>query len=330
MTGHRNSIAVRDTWQEVDAHLSSLNRLAASAHENIEKTRRDKTASRVVDFGQFEARARQIALLRHLEVELEQIRSRVAKYSNAAEALHQKELRDMQTYIETAENLRNSGEKSSAPSGKDSGTSSGAWNSRESTVKALGLNSTPAKNIPLSVARMPRTAKIVLAQGIELEAIMVPPTLKSAQAIYAAIKSPELYYIPRWNHFAIRVGAVVFHGNIGRLYAGRGGAKKTPKRVKECRSRDRCPSLSGKAPCDYYHNPAVAPGSKDIRNFIATSWLYVPAARRYGARCGARHLGSRDSLQNDLSQISAADARRYLEQTAHDILCSLLLEKYVL
>jgi hypothetical protein len=67
-----------------------------------------------------------------------------------------------------------------------------------------------------------------------------------------------------------------------------------------------------------------------VRNYIADSWVYAPVTTRYSARYGSRRIGSRDSLRGDLQEISASDARRHVAQTAHDILCSIILAKYVL
>jgi len=182
----------------------------------------------------------------------------------------------------------------------------------------------------------PERRKIFLADRVSLDATIVPETAKTPRDVFAAVTTPELYYIPRWDHFAVRVGAVVFHGNVGHIYPASRG-QRAPERVKECRRRGACPSLQGGAPCSYYHDPveAYADGGairqpQDVRNFIADSWVYSPATPRYGARYGSRRIGSRDALTSDLQEISAADARRFFAQTAHDILCSIVLAKYVL
>jgi hypothetical protein len=175
--------------------------------------------------------------------------------------------------------------------------------------------------------------KIVLDDRVSLDAVIIPGALKDPREILAAVSTPELYYIPAWDHFAVRCGAVVFHGNVGKIYpTDTGRAQRAPERVKECRHRGQCPSLKGGkgASCAYYHDPEECPGSRDVRNYIADSWVYAPVTTRYSARYGSRRIGSRDSLRGDLQEISASDARRHVAQTAHDILCSIILAKYVL
>jgi hypothetical protein len=174
--------------------------------------------------------------------------------------------------------------------------------------------------------------KIVLDDLVSLDAVVIPETLRDPREILASITTPELYYIPHWDHFAVCCGAVVFHGNVGEIYPATptGRRQRTPVRVKECRRRGNCPSLKGGPPCSYYHDPEECPGSRDVRNYIADSWVYASTGVRYSARYGSRRIGSREALQGDLEQISAGDARRHIAQTAHDIICSVILAKYVL
>jgi hypothetical protein len=49
----------------------------------------------------------------------------------------------------------------------------------------------------------------------------------------------------------------------------------------------------------------------------------VPAAAP--APYGARRIGSADHLEADLRAIGAEGARRFLDQTMHDVLCALIL-----
>ena len=77
------------------------------------------------------------------------------------------------------------------------------------------------------------------------------------------VLTPELYYTSAWDHFAVRCGAVVFHGSIGTVYpTDRGRTQCVPKWVKECHFRGRCSSLKkvGKGPpCSYYYDPEECP-----------------------------------------------------------------------
>jgi hypothetical protein len=66
-----------------------------------------------------------------------------------------------------------------------------------------------------------------------------------------------------------------------------------------------------------------------VRNFEASDWLPPCAAFRPSA-AGGKRLGSRTTLEEDLLVASPRDARRQLAQTAHDILCGVILAKHTL
>lgn len=317
----------------VGIHLCSLHQAATALHEGVEATRRDP--AHIVDLAQFESRARQIAALRHLHTELQGLVALVARYGSAADALHDEEIQAMQDYLATAGNFR---ARPEAP--PDPGPAPGVpWKDKTLTARvfcpatpAAARADEPAKRKrPAAVPRPPRKPfarqTVTLAGQVTLDAVIVPDALANPRDITDAVSTPELYFIPRWDHFAVRVGGVVFHGNIGTIYPAAGGKKAggPPRRVKECRLGSQC-----KAGCSYYHDPAEVAGSTDTRNFVADGWLYVPAVFHRGARYGSRRLGSRENLELDLQTISAADARRYVAQTAHDILCAVVLTKYVL
>lgn len=185
-------------------------------------------------------------------------------------------------------------------------------------------------------------AEIVIAGQISLNAILVPEGVSEPRDVAAYVASADLYYVPAWGHFAVRVGGVVFHGNVATIYPGRAGAgrsergpgvwtpdagppQKGPARVSECRRGRRC--AGG---CGYYHDPAAGGGGREVRNFVTDSWIYAPPGTRAAARCGTRSFGSRDFLEADLLRTTPRTARRHLAQTAHDIVCALILAKYAL
>jgi len=197
---------------------------------------------------------------------------------------------------------------------------------------------------PPTSQRARETVIVELDGAISLDAVLVPDELTDPREITAFVSTAELYYIRRWDHFAVRVGGVVFRGNVAKIYSGRAGSARGARgraavRVAECRDRERCPRAS----CNYYHDPAWAPRDPpevsaagwpkkppDVRNFLAESWVYAPAGSRGGARHAARRFGSREALEADLLRVTPSAARLHLSQTAHDILCGLILAKYVL
>ena len=70
-----------------------------------------------------------------------------------------------------------------------------------------------------------------------------PATGISVPGAHALLQTAagDLYYVPRWNHFALRIGSCVLHSNVGRIYGSEGasGAGPPPERIKEC-CRVRC------------------------------------------------------------------------------------------
>ena len=317
----------RGEIQEIESLMCSLHRVAEDLHEKVEGTRR-RAGPHIVDFDQFEARTDRISTMRLLHAQLQKLTAAVAQYGQAADLLHQEEITSMQKYINqtphTAEGVLEPPQAN--------GTRAGVpWKDEAMTARIFGRGGSrpppePARSAPPR-PNPPERRMVMLGEGVSLDARIVPETIKDPRDILAAVSTPELYYIPRWDHFAVRCGAVVFHGNVGRIYPPAG--RLSIENVKECRHRSRCPSLAGPkaAACSYYHSPGECPGSRDVRNFIADSWVYDHGN---GARYGSRQIGDRESLCGDLQRISETDSRRHLAQTTQDILISIILEKYVL
>lgn len=189
----------------------------------------------------------------------------------------------------------------------------------------------------------PSPREIAVSQCMSLRAIEIP----DASAITC---EGTLYYIPRLCRFAVRICGITLLGNIGTVYV----AEPLPQKIHDCESRADC----NYAACRYYHNPLAHPGSTDIRNYVATSWLYNPrclddagaasadaprsvsreikrahriapdgTARAYTKK--ARKLASRANLDRDILAITPEDLEYYNEQLMHDILCGLLMNYYV-
>jgi len=176
----------------------------------------------------------------------------------------------------------------------------------------------------------PGTTQVKVIGDITVEAVVLPETLKKRSDIFAAVAPGGLYYVPHWNHFAARIGGCVFHANLGRIYRGPRGAprdapRELPEYVKECRNA--C-CKGREAGCRYYHDPEYYANSTDVRNFMADSWYYTSAAAP--AHYGTRRIGSASELEVDIRAISPEDARRFLHQTAHDVLCALILWQQVI
>ena len=139
----------------------------------------------------------------------------------------------------------------------------------------------------------------------------------------------HLYYVPAWNHFAFKFGTTVLHANIGVIISSQYGG--TPRRVREC-NQSMC---RGETACNYYHDPVTNRGSQDVRNYMADSRSYVPVVggnpdtpTRGRRHYGARRYGSLDYLMVDLQSMDSRDARKYMDEVAHDLLCALVMAKY--
>jgi hypothetical protein len=150
-----------------------------------------------------------------------------------------------------------------------------------------------------------------------------------------AVTGPGLHYIPQWGQFAIRVGAKVWHAGIGQIYELPERGKRAEIRggkssVRECRKAECAGKLHG---CNAYHDPSARPpgaeATPEVRNFPAESWLYQSVAAPSQLARG-RKFGSATSLDVDLLAISEEDARTFQAQVAHDLICALVLQKYVL
>ncbi len=131
------------------------------------------------------------------------------------------------------------------------------------------------------------------------------------------ITNGELYYIDNADHFAIRICGHLLHGNIGRIYVD----GTNPEKIRDCKFAASCTKLTN---CDYYHDPMKHPGSKDHRNFIASSFMYTNA--NYQNRLRSRKIGSIENLDSDIVQLGDEEVLRFYDQTMHDLLITLILK----
>ena len=157
------------------------------------------------------------------------------------------------------------------------------------------------------------TSQINIIGSLTIDAIKVPN-------FNLVLNDGNLYYIESANHFAFRICGLLFHGNIGFIYTN----GSDPEKIKNCRFGKGCM----KSQCNYYHNPIIYDNSKDIRNFIANSWLYAPATALYKYKKKSRHFGSRNTLESDLYNMNDEEVERFIDQSVHDLLCGIILRKY--
>jgi hypothetical protein len=310
---HASELAVspqgdlRDLMQEAEMRLASLHRVCNALHQRVEATCH---AGSVFNLVQIEDRGATIVAMRNLHAELQKLAAIVAKDGIAAEALHRREIHIAHESLSRATGSSDDGQQAGARAVAPQPAKMQEW----ARISAPKL----APRTPLAPMRCP----VHITEGITIDAVVLPKMLRAPSEILASVAPGDIYYIPGWNHFAVRIGSCVLHANVGQVYTGRAGPEG-PVRVRECQR----PECSGKH-CRYYHDPVSFPESSDVRNYVADSWLYAPPASP--ARYGARRIGSVDHLAIALKTVDAESARRFLHQTAHDIICALILWKYTL
>jgi len=188
---------------------------------------------------------------------------------------------------------------------------------RETSRKSADKTAIPRAPLP----HRARDVDIPVSSGMSLRATEIAST--------AEIRADGvLYYLPHTRRFALRfAGGLILQGNIGIVYT----SDPSPQKIHDCDSQLGC----NIATCRYYHNPAIYPGSQDIRNFATTSWLYRPTSstcmpdRAHNPQKKARKLASRDRLDADILTITQDDLAYFNEQLMHDILCGLIMNYYV-
>ena len=307
---------------EIEARICSLHRIAGALHDRVEGTRQEGP----VALSKIEERAHYISTMRHLHHSVIKLAALIAKNGVAADQLHAAEIKAAQEGLERATEVatrtaaRDETPVTSRPPGE-------SWVPQD-PPRAKTPWAAVAMRAPAPRLLVRRAVKVV--GDITIEAIVVPAGLVTAEEILAAVAPGDIYYVPHWNHFAVRIGPCVLHGNVGKIYRGppprSAGpvALDSPEHVKECR-RAKC---RGDASCRYYHDPARFPGACNVRNYIADSWLYAGSASP--SRLGARRIGSADCLEADLRVLQAGDARQFLDQAAHDLICSIIIWHHVL
>jgi hypothetical protein len=170
-----------------------------------------------------------------------------------------------------------------------------------------------AQMAPIEPSLHPKYSKVPITDTHHLMAIRVPTFAE-------ATLNGELYYVESANHFAFKIAGVFFHGNIGNIYTN----ERDPLRVKNCKYRNTCVNKD----CSFYHDPLINPGSKDVRNFTASSWVY--ASPHYSPKNHklSRRFGSRENIEVDLPLLTDDEVTRMRDQTVHDVLCVMLLNRY--
>ncbi|MCK9607536.1 MAG: hypothetical protein M0R33_13935 [Methylomonas sp.] len=161
-----------------------------------------------------------------------------------------------------------------------------------------------------------QTIRVQITKAISLQCI---PT----RDLRCVTQEGALYWHTELCRFAIKICGIVYHGGLGVIY----GSESHPTKIKTC-GYDSC----GNANCSYYHDPMRHAGSKDIRNFVATSWLFTPSAKtrqNIGSEYRQRKISSISSLDEDILTIRRSEISYYNEQFMHDVLCAIIMNSYL-
>lgn len=265
-----------------------------------------------VALGLARRRADTIATLRTIKQDLDTLMKFVDNKLEISSQIYSHEVAAMNKFI-------HSGKHADSPTmtvvNSAHGNTAESRNTEESTSAAR------SKSLPPGLSTLvDRPCSLLYAaprQVSAVQSIMITPALSlKATVISNQSQLREencLYYIPSTNHFAFKLFGRLFHGNIGTIYTSE---TYTPEKIKDCKFAANC---TKGVKCDYYHDPLKFAGSRDVRNFIATSWLYSPFNR------SGRVFGSRPNLDLDILKVTPDDLSRLHDQLAHDFLCLMLL-----
>jgi len=119
---------------------------------------------------------------------------------------------------------------------------------------------------PAAAAPGPSAATPALydfGDGIQVPVMVLPPSCRLRQDVMDAIRGPMLCYVPAWEHFAVRVGDLLLHSGLGRVFPA---GETRPCAVRPCarlaaalRSAAALRAAADPRACDdcaFYHDPA--------------------------------------------------------------------------
>lgn len=185
-----------------------------------------------------------------------------------------------------------------------------AGDEMENVINTLNMLLETAKRAmpaePRLCENMYQVKRIAVTKSIAVNVITVP-------AREYVKNDGNLYYVTPYDHFAVMIGGVFFHSGMGVI------SHEVTKTV-ECNMGANCQRATQKYnKCTYYHNPFKT-GIRDTRNFTMVNYRYMPRDSPIN-----RRIGSIDQLTEDLMKISLPEAERFIEQTAQDIIISIIL-----
>lgn len=299
----------------MDQHIKALRDLVPNYQTTNSKVNVNTNGREMIDLTEFKMRATQIAQLDELEQKLGKLMAAVVDCKAEMRAVHDNDQASLRKMLGDSSLKNEAAPSAEAPAEPAKKTPSAV--PVEKPAKPNGGRTT-LKRIFI------QKAPVAITNNIKLDAVVISESLQTPKAIFDEIKGSHLYYIPQWNHFAVRINGEVFHGNVGNIY-GR-SSTGLPTKIKDCRHGPHCATSE----CTYYHDPV---GSRrkthDIRNYLANGAYYIPPKDRYIARGKYRGLGSREHLDVDATDIEASELQCYKDKLMHDLLGVLAALKYI-
>lgn len=261
----------------------------------------------VIDLKLFKKRAEVINNLDSVLSEFERIEKRITETLNKTKLIHEKNKTAFETILGIAK----------PPPVQDEWvtvTRKKKKNKKQSSDQTAPQITNEIKIAIDSKIKPAEKSRVKFTEALALNAISVP-TFNYVE------QNGELYYVESADHFAFKLAGHMFNGNIGMIYT----EEKNPEKIKDCKFAESCIK---KDKCDYYHDPVKFPGSRDHRNFIASSFLYSPPGSQFKNRTRGRRFGSREHIDTDIVGLQDEETCRFNDQCTHDILCALVLREY--
>lgn len=125
----------------------------------------------------------------------------------------------------------------------------------------------------------------------------------------------NLFYREDTQEFIFKTPIITLRGNIGKIFSDDTDLNNT----KICTYQEHCINRNT---CKFWHNPQET-ASSDVMNFTNRSWIYDPK------KPNRRKIGSIDTLEEDLANITKDDYIYFMRQTMHDLLCSIVINQYI-
>jgi len=161
------------------------------------------------------------------------------------------------------------------------------------------------------------------------------PIIKISNDNIDNIINTPIYYLNDTKEYCIKINNKLIKGNIGNIFSDEAYNKKESTKIYNCNKINCNNTHYNKKECKYYHQG-------DVRNFTNYSWKYISKNKlgkvykknnkqtnyNYDNE-NTRHVGSLDSLHEDLLLTNNGEKDLRNKQLMHDILIYQVLSQYL-